>query len=192
MTWCPFCCLLEVLDKCWGWRKFGTPGDQLESRKSGPCFSSHHTSFLVVQGREVEDGDLFHFNEGFSAALYRIKINSIQMKESVEENKKTNDEVMQDRQYQVCSTQNVLALFFHLIIQSETKVIVVDIVLPLIAEVALAQGLKCCMRADRCGHSEGDEDTQDSQPQAAGERVDATTQIRYEGVRPEEAHRVPY
>jgi len=45
------------------------------------------------KGRDVEDADVFHFNEGFSERLYRIKINSIQMKETEEENKKTNDQV---------------------------------------------------------------------------------------------------
>lgn len=53
------------------------------------------------QGREVDDNDQFHFNTEFSERLYRIKINAIQMKETVEENKKTNDQVLQDRQYQV-------------------------------------------------------------------------------------------
>ncbi len=54
-----------------------------------------------MQGREVDDNDQFHFNTDFSERLYRIKINAIQMKETVEENKKTNDQVLQDRQYQV-------------------------------------------------------------------------------------------
>jgi hypothetical protein len=45
------------------------------------------------KGREVEDGDSFRFNTDFSEKLYRIKINSIQMKETEEENKKTNDQV---------------------------------------------------------------------------------------------------
>ena len=54
------------------------------------------------KGREVNDGDVFGFNKAFSEKLYRIKINSIQLKETVEENKKTNDQVLQDRQYQVC------------------------------------------------------------------------------------------
>lgn len=53
------------------------------------------------KGRDVEDGDVFSFNETFTAQLFRIKINSIQMKESLEENRKTNDQVMQDRQYQI-------------------------------------------------------------------------------------------
>ncbi len=42
--------------------------------------------------------------------LFRIKINSIQLKETVEENKKTNDQVLQDRQYQVRS-DNVRHVF---------------------------------------------------------------------------------
>lgn len=44
------------------------------------------------KGREVDDGDVFRFNDGFSEKLFRIKINSIQMKETEEENKKTNDQ----------------------------------------------------------------------------------------------------
>ena len=52
------------------------------------------------KGREVNDGDVFAFNAGFTHQLYRIKINSIQMRETVEENTKTNEQVLQDRQYQ--------------------------------------------------------------------------------------------
>ncbi len=57
-----------------------------------------HWGFL--QGREVDDGDVFKFNADFSAALYRVKINAIQLRETPEENKKTNEQVLQDRQYQ--------------------------------------------------------------------------------------------
>jgi cullin-4 len=53
------------------------------------------------KGRDVNDGDTFAFNAGFTAQLYRIKINSIQMRETVEENVKTNEQVLQDRQYQI-------------------------------------------------------------------------------------------
>ena len=55
----------------------------------------------ALQGKEVENGDSFSFNDAFHAPLFRIKINSIQMKETAEENAKTNSQVMQDRQYQV-------------------------------------------------------------------------------------------
>ncbi|XP_077253878.1 cullin-4-like isoform X1 [Tasmannia lanceolata] len=53
------------------------------------------------KGREVGDEDSFVFNEEFSAPLYRIKVNAIQMKETVEENASTTERVFQDRQYQV-------------------------------------------------------------------------------------------
>ena len=52
------------------------------------------------KGRDVGDGDVFHFNADFRAALVRIKINSIQMKETREEADATNERVVQDRQYQ--------------------------------------------------------------------------------------------
>ncbi len=60
--------------------------------------------WLVCQGREVDDKDTFRYNRDFAAALFRVKINAIQLKETVEENKKTNDQVLQDRQYQARPT----------------------------------------------------------------------------------------
>jgi hypothetical protein len=59
----------------------------------------------------VEDNNVFHFNTDFSAALYRIKVNTIQLKETVEENKKTNDQVLQDRQYQVRAERTFHGMF---------------------------------------------------------------------------------
>nr|BAB08502.1 cullin [Arabidopsis thaliana] len=53
------------------------------------------------KGRDVEDGDEFEFNDEFAAPLYRIKVNAIQMKETVEENTSTTERVFQDRQYQI-------------------------------------------------------------------------------------------
>ncbi|MBA0778277.1 hypothetical protein Gotri_006156 [Gossypium trilobum] len=55
----------------------------------------------LPKGRDVEDNDSFIFNDGFTAPLYRIKVNAIQMKETVEENTSTTERVFQDRQYQV-------------------------------------------------------------------------------------------
>jgi cullin 4 len=55
----------------------------------------------VRAGKEVEDTDVFHFNENFEAGLVRIKINQIQIKESEQEIDATHDRVLQDRQYQV-------------------------------------------------------------------------------------------
>lgn len=45
------------------------------------------------KGRDIGDDDVFTFFHDFTDKQYRIKINSIQMKETEEENKKTNDEV---------------------------------------------------------------------------------------------------
>ncbi|KAK9722077.1 hypothetical protein K7432_002964 [Basidiobolus ranarum] len=53
------------------------------------------------KGREVDEADNFSFNKDFTAPLFRIKVNAIQMKETVEENTNTTERVFQDRQYQV-------------------------------------------------------------------------------------------
>ncbi|XP_015957880.1 cullin-4 [Arachis duranensis] len=55
----------------------------------------------IPKGRDVEDDDSFVFNDTFMAPLYRIKVNAIQLKETVEENTSTTERVFQDRQYQV-------------------------------------------------------------------------------------------
>ncbi|XP_028894290.2 cullin-4A [Zeugodacus cucurbitae] len=53
------------------------------------------------KGREVENKDLFQYNNEFTNKLFRIKINQIQMKETTEEQKATEERVFQDRQYQI-------------------------------------------------------------------------------------------
>ncbi|KAH8276515.1 hypothetical protein KR026_006740 [Drosophila bipectinata] len=53
------------------------------------------------KGRDIEDGDQFDFNNEFTNKLFRIKINQIQMKETNEEQKATEERVFQDRQYQI-------------------------------------------------------------------------------------------
>lgn len=53
------------------------------------------------KGKDVDDDDTFTYNSDFTNKLFRIKINSIQLKETAQENEKTNDEVFRDRQYQV-------------------------------------------------------------------------------------------
>ena len=53
------------------------------------------------KGREVDTGDMFSVNEAFNEKLYRIKVNSIQLKETVAENTQTHERVFQDRQYQI-------------------------------------------------------------------------------------------
>mmetsp|Transcript_20842 Transcript_20842/g.46666 ORF Transcript_20842/g.46666 Transcript_20842/m.46666 type:complete len:729 (-) Transcript_20842:640-2826(-) len=53
------------------------------------------------KGRDVEDGDVFFFESTFKHQLFRIKINSIQMRETEHENEQTTERVIQDRQYQI-------------------------------------------------------------------------------------------
>ncbi|KAH8924201.1 Cullin-domain-containing protein [Atractiella rhizophila] len=49
------------------------------------------------KGRDVDETDEFSFNHLFKDDHYRLKINQIQLKESTEENEKTNERVLQDR-----------------------------------------------------------------------------------------------
>ena len=53
------------------------------------------------KGKDVLDDDVFSVNNAFTHNLTRIKINSIQMKETKEENEATNERVQQDRQFQI-------------------------------------------------------------------------------------------
>ena len=53
------------------------------------------------KGRDVDDGDVFHFNPAFTAPLIRIRINQIQMKETKEEATATNESVLADRTHQI-------------------------------------------------------------------------------------------
>lgn len=52
------------------------------------------------KGKDVHTTDEFTFNEGFSDAKMRIKINQIQLKETREENKTTHERVAADRHYE--------------------------------------------------------------------------------------------
>ena len=66
------------------------------------------------KGRDVGDEDVFAFFHDFSDKQYRIKINSIQMKETEEENKKTNDEVTRksDRRLDLLSSMRSVKTLF--------------------------------------------------------------------------------
>uniref|UniRef100_A0A667YZW3 Cullin-4B n=1 Tax=Myripristis murdjan TaxID=586833 RepID=A0A667YZW3_9TELE len=55
----------------------------------------------LPKSKDVEDGDKFACNDDFKHKLFRIKINQIQMKETVEEQASTTERVFQDRQYQI-------------------------------------------------------------------------------------------
>ncbi|XP_071950198.1 cullin-4A-like [Antedon mediterranea] len=53
------------------------------------------------KSKDVFDGDKFVYNAEFDHKFFRIKINQIQMKETIEEQVNTQERVFQDRQYQI-------------------------------------------------------------------------------------------
>ncbi len=53
------------------------------------------------KSKDVNDDDTFTFNTKYTSKQYRVRINAIQMKETSDESKKTNEMVMQDRQHQI-------------------------------------------------------------------------------------------
>lgn len=53
------------------------------------------------RGKDVNDDDEFLYNNEFTNKLFRIKISTIQAKETSEEDEKTHEEVFRERQYQV-------------------------------------------------------------------------------------------
>lgn len=53
------------------------------------------------KGPRVDKTDIFLFNDQFTHRSMRIKVNAIQMKETVEENTATTEKVFQERNYQV-------------------------------------------------------------------------------------------
>lgn len=53
------------------------------------------------KGVEIKEQDEFCFNNAFNDKLFRIKINQIQLKETPEEQRATEESVLQDRQFQI-------------------------------------------------------------------------------------------
>lgn len=51
--------------------------------------------------KDVETGDEFAVNDEFTHKLFRVKVNSVQAKETPEEHARTEESVVQDRQYQI-------------------------------------------------------------------------------------------
>lgn len=55
----------------------------------------------LPKGKDVNESDSFIFNAQFTEKLFRVKINQVQLKETVEEQKATEEAVFHDRQYQI-------------------------------------------------------------------------------------------
>jgi cullin-4 len=52
------------------------------------------------KGREINPTDTFTLNTSFNDPKYRIKINTVQLKETAAENKETHERVAADRNYE--------------------------------------------------------------------------------------------
>jgi cullin-4 len=81
----------------------GIDADELRRVMQSLACGKIGTRVLVKEpkGREVMDTDKFSVDLGFSSKQFRIKINTIQMKETAEEIEKTHEEVFRERHYQV-------------------------------------------------------------------------------------------
>ena len=63
--------------------------------------SKHRVLTKTPKGRDVADTDVFTVNAAFTERLFRVKINSIQLRETEADAAETNEKVFQDRQYQI-------------------------------------------------------------------------------------------
>ena len=79
----------------------GVEDGELRRTLQSLALGQHRVLRKARTGRDIEDGDVFHFNGAFEAQLLRVKINQIQIKETQKEVDDTNERVLQDRQYQV-------------------------------------------------------------------------------------------
>jgi len=52
------------------------------------------------KGREINETDTFTINASFTDPKYRIKVNTVQLKETAAENKETHERVAADRNYE--------------------------------------------------------------------------------------------
>ena len=86
----------------------GRPGQSLADARTEPkeakrtlqslACAKHKVLTKHPKGREVDESDEFTFNGSFRDEKYRLKINQIQQKETVEEAKETTQQVFLDRQ----------------------------------------------------------------------------------------------
>ncbi|XP_069493252.1 cullin-4A [Ambystoma mexicanum] len=83
--------------------KMATGVEDSELRRTLQSLACGKARVLIKypKSKEVEDEDKFIINNDFKHKLFRIKINQIQMKETVEEQVSTTERVFQDRQYQI-------------------------------------------------------------------------------------------
>lgn len=77
--------------------------DESELRRTLASLSLARERVLLKEppGSDIASEDVFKFNTGFSSRMFRVKINNLQMHDSDEDSKKTNEQVLQDRFHQI-------------------------------------------------------------------------------------------
>uniref|UniRef100_A0A6A7GFC4 Cullin-4 n=2 Tax=Hirondellea gigas TaxID=1518452 RepID=A0A6A7GFC4_9CRUS len=82
----------------------GLDDDELKRTLASLALSKSKDSRVLLKkpkAREITEKDLFRVNKDFQSKFFRVKINSIQIKETKLENLQTNTQVFQDRLYQI-------------------------------------------------------------------------------------------
>ncbi|KAF2070188.1 hypothetical protein CYY_008493 [Polysphondylium violaceum] len=80
------------------------PEGELKRNLQYLCHSKSELLVKSPRSKVIANTDSFTFNKKFTAKLVRIKVNALQSQETVEETKKTNENVIHDRQYQIDAT----------------------------------------------------------------------------------------
>lgn len=78
----------------------GLSGGELERTLQSLACGKVRVLVKHPKGRDVSPTDTFSFNKAFTHPMVRVKINQIQLKETVEENQETHRRVAADRQFE--------------------------------------------------------------------------------------------
>lgn len=78
----------------------GLSGGELERTLQSLACAKVRVLTKHPKGRDVKPTDTFSFNKAFTHPMVRVKINQIQLKETVEENQETHRRVAADRQFE--------------------------------------------------------------------------------------------
>ncbi len=78
----------------------GLPTDELERTLQSLACGKTRILTKEPKGKDVRKTDTFLVNKSFTDAKYRVKVNQIQLKETVEENQETHERIAEDRQYE--------------------------------------------------------------------------------------------
>ena len=93
-------CKFSKVQNCLGSCLQVVDHDELKRTLQSLACAKYRVLTKTPKGKEVSNSDIFTVNLGFSNTKYRIKINQIQAKETVEENKETHERVAADRNYE--------------------------------------------------------------------------------------------